>query len=83
MIKEGDGKRVMHDSYLTAPTFFNGGDKSANERAKAMIDNFTQSVLSQFGKETLTHGSISKLGINDLKRALENVDRKIAVKKVQ
>jgi len=82
LIREGDGKKVMHDSYLTAPTFFNGGDKSANERAKAMINNFTQSFLSQFGKETLTHGSISKIGLNDLKRTFGKVDEKLAVKKV-
>lgn len=65
MVVVGDGKKIMPDSYVNAPSFFNSNDLSANERAKAMINNFTQSFLSQFGKETVTHGSVTKIGLND------------------
>ena len=41
MITIGDGKKIMPDSYFTAPSFFNSNDQSANQRAKAMINNFT------------------------------------------
>ena len=52
----------MTQQYETAPSFFN-----ANDRAKQMIQNFTKSYLDH----QVSHGSVVKIGINELIRKTE------------
>ncbi len=61
-LQTSNDRRQMTQQYETAPSFFN-----ANDRAKQMIQNFTKSYLDH----QVSHGSVVKIGINELIRKTE------------